>query len=303
MKQSTATSIKGGRKTKKAATKGKRKTKKYLGKKRKVRNRRRTYKKRGGGDNPKLTNIKQEIDAGNIDELTKHFSFNPVNFVKGLRLNAKYIDDNDLLTYAATNGKLPAVKLFIEKKADLNKADINGGTPLNWASFKGHLDVVQALIAVDGVDVNKASDDGWSPILRASKEGHDDVVNAFVKAGADVNKLDDDGMTPISRAITNGHLEVLQALVAAGADMNKADNDGTTPISRAITNGRLKVAEALIAAGAKPTSEELKGVEAARAEELAVLKREQAEDSCEVECGDLTSGYSECVDGCLRSKY
>jgi len=237
MKQSTATSIKGGRKTKKAATKGKRKTKKYLGKKRKVRNRRRTYKKRGGGDNPKLTNIKQEIDAGNIDELTKHFSFNPVNFVKGLRLNAKYIDDNDLLTYAATNGKLPAVKLFIEKKADLNKADINGGTPLNWASFKGHLDVVQALIAVDGVDVNKA------------------------------------------------------------------DNDGTTPISRAITNGRLKVAEALIAAGAKPTSEELKGVEAARAEELAVLKREQAEDSCEVECGDLTSGYSECVDGCLRSKY
>jgi ankyrin repeat protein len=48
----------------------------------------------------------------------------------------------------------------------VNKADNGGWTPIYWASNKGHLKIVQALIAA-GADVNNASTSGETPISRA----------------------------------------------------------------------------------------------------------------------------------------
>jgi ankyrin repeat protein len=272
MKQSTTTSIKVGRKTKKAATKGKRKTKKCLGKKRKVRNRRRTYKKRGGGHDEKLKNIKNEIDDGNIDELTKRFSFNPRNFVKGL--NAKYIDNNGLLAYAAGYNKLDIVQLFLKKGADANK-DEDGwsATPLNLASGKGYLEVVKALIAAEA-DVNKASS-GMTPLHRASNNGRLDVVNELIKNKADVNMADDDGLPPIWWASYNGRRKVVEALKKAGADVEVSE---------------------------KARAEGLADVKAAQAKELARVRAKENAEGCQASCNDNVNDYSHCVDQCLKGR-
>ena len=52
------------------------------------------------------------------------------------------------LTMAARDGKLAKVKAYLEAGATcIDKGDENGVTPLNIAAWKGHLEVVQALLA------------------------------------------------------------------------------------------------------------------------------------------------------------
>ena len=158
--------------------------------------------------------------------------------------------------YASKKGHLEVVQALIAAGAHVNTADNDDLTPIHWASHEGHLEVVQALM-VAGAHVNTADTKGSTPIYWASGSGHLEVVQALIGEGADVNKANNYGKTPIYLASRKGHLKVVQALIGEGADVNKADNDGDTPISRASKKDRLEIVQALIAAGgltSSPTS-------------------------------------------------
>ena len=47
---------------------------------------------------------------------------------------------------ASQNGHKDVVKLLVEKGAYVNCLEVNGMTPLHWASHKGHREVVKLLI-------------------------------------------------------------------------------------------------------------------------------------------------------------
>ena len=51
------------------------------------------------------------------------------------------------------------------------------------ASFLGHLDVVQALLA-KGADVNAKNGAGGTALGAATEKGHTDIIAALLKAGA-----------------------------------------------------------------------------------------------------------------------
>ncbi len=89
------------------------------------------------------------------------------------------------LCKAAKNGEVREVRHLISKGADVNKADIDGRTPLYEASANGHESVVRLLIAAEA-DVNKADNNGWTPLLGASFNGHEPMVSvsAFESAHA-----------------------------------------------------------------------------------------------------------------------
>jgi len=53
---------------------------------------------------------------------------------------------------------------LVEKGADIDKAMIDGLTPLLIASFEGHLEVVRYLVE-NGVEIEKAQEEGASPLL------------------------------------------------------------------------------------------------------------------------------------------
>jgi uncharacterized protein len=53
-----------------------------------------------------------------------------------------------------------------------------------WASEKGHVDVVQALLA-KGAEVNAKNNNGATALIWASIQGHVDVVQALLAKGAD----------------------------------------------------------------------------------------------------------------------
>ena len=60
------------------------------------------------------------------------------------------------LLAAAKKGDAAQVQRLIIAGADVNAPDMQGLTPLYYASIDGHADCVRLLLAVPGVDVNKA---------------------------------------------------------------------------------------------------------------------------------------------------
>ena len=77
---------------------------------------------------------------------------------------------------AAQNGDIDIIKCC-GPKADPNKTDDLGQTPLFRAAASGHLDVVKYLAEEAKADPNKADNDGRTPIDGAASNGHNDVVS------------------------------------------------------------------------------------------------------------------------------
>ena len=86
---------------------------------------------------------------------------------------------------AAQEGRWAAVWLLLEKgKADVNKADNNGSTPLFITAYNGDTEVVRLLVEEDKANVNKADNDGVTPLLIAAQKCHKDIVSFLVEKGA-----------------------------------------------------------------------------------------------------------------------
>src|SRR5919206_524002 len=77
-----------------------------------------------------------------------------------------------------------------------------------------------------GADVNARADDGWTPLLWASWFGHADVVKLLLAHGADVNARDKDTDTALMKAATQGHADVVQMLLDKGAEADARGNGG-----------------------------------------------------------------------------
>jgi ankyrin repeat protein len=147
---------------------------------------------------------------------------------------------------AARTGSLEAVKALLAKGANPNAKELNEQTPLMWAAAEGHTAIAQALIA-SGADIRATLTSGFTPLFFAVREGHIDVTRALLKAGIDVNetlhgpegpqkevnnasyKPVGKGTSPLLMAVVNGHFELAIALVEEGADPNDS-RTGFTPL-------------------------------------------------------------------------
>ncbi|KAG2426179.1 hypothetical protein HXX76_013160 [Chlamydomonas incerta] len=139
------------------------------------------------------------------------------------------VDGRSGLHWAARKGHLDVVECLVAASADVNMADDEDGyTPLHLAASYGHMAVVQALLEA-GADKDTRDSGGWSGLRWAACEGHLDVVECLVAAGADVDMADDMGKTPLHSAACWGHTAVVQALLKAGADKDARDSAGKTP--------------------------------------------------------------------------
>jgi ankyrin repeat protein len=154
------------------------------------------------------------------------------------------------LREAAKEGWKSAMKLAVEKGADVNAADKDGVTALMLASEKGHLEVAKWLVE-KGDDVNAADLRGTTAYMWACANGHLEVAKWLEEKGADVSAADGRGRTALMEASGNGHLEVAKWLEEKGADVNAADNySRTTAFMWACANGHLEVAKWLVEKGA-----------------------------------------------------
>ena len=210
--------------------------------------------------------------------------------------------DEAILKYYKNPEKL---QLLITAGADINKADMDGKTPLYRAASKGHTECVKLLLAAPGIDisnwnalsiavlkndcntikqllqsgadVNKADMKGETPLYWAALYGHTECVKLLLAApGIDVNMADKWGYTPLYGAAFFSHTEIVKLLLAApGIDVNMAERDGDTPLIWAASNGRTEIVKLLLAAP---------GIEVNKADKLGDTPLFRAADNGHTEC-------------------
>ena len=137
----------------------------------------------------------------------------------------------------------------------------NGETPLMAALYRGHHDVVQALLEhgaatdifaaaatgrggplrvglIDGMDVNGLAYDGWTALHLAAFFGHVDAARILLEAGADLQAVSGNSLrnTPLHAATAGKHADVALFLLEQGADPHAVDAGGYTPLRIAEEN-------------------------------------------------------------------
>ena len=165
-------------------------------------------------------------------------------------INKARIDGLTPIYLASLKGYTEVVKLLLDNHADVNvKLSTNGNTPLFIASENNHTAIVNLLLKIRGIDVNSKNKSDETPLFIASKKGHLDIVKELLIHGA--SKEDsNDGNTPLMTAMENGHLGVVEMLLIWGAAVNTVGNYGATPLLVASKKGQLEIVRRLLVRGA-----------------------------------------------------
>jgi ankyrin repeat protein len=165
------------------------------------------------------------------------------------------------LMTAARTGNIDAVRLLLDRGAQVNAADTESNqTALMLAIRENHPDVVRLLLerGADAKARTKIIDNpppeagnlqgigraqnlpkgviqgGMTPLLYAAREGRANIAEMLVPKGAEVNQAEAYGTSPLLLAILNNHMDVARFLLDHGADPNAADGFGRTPLWSAV---------------------------------------------------------------------
>lgn len=123
-----------------------------------------------------------------------------------------------------------AVKLLIDRGADVNVRNKSNSTLLHETSGIGNLGVMQLLLS-HGAGVNAVDCWGDSPLHRAFR--HHEVLELLINGGADVNIRNKSSSTPLHEASGIGNLDAMRLLLRHGANVNVSDRWEDTPLHKA----------------------------------------------------------------------
>ncbi len=124
------------------------------------------------------------------------------------------------LHLAALHNRINVATLLIERRANAKVIDDLHQTPLHMAASRGHVEMIQLLIAADPdrVNINAVSQDGGkTPLHDAVHAGRADAVEALIKGGANIEAADIAGRTPLALAVIFSRDSVRDALLSHGA--------------------------------------------------------------------------------------
>jgi ankyrin repeat protein len=166
-------------------------------------------------------------------------------------LGASYGAENlNPLVEAAQNGNKAGVQLALRNHADVNAAQPDGTTALEWAARLDDLEIADILLGA-GANAKAANKYGVTPISLAATNGSAAMIDRLIRAGADANSTLPEGETALMTASRTGRLDAVQVLLKHRADVNAKENwRGQTALMWAAAEGHVEVVEALLKAGA-----------------------------------------------------
>ncbi len=160
-----------------------------------------------------------------------------------------------------------AVKLLVEKGADVNALNRGKVSPLENAAGSNCLNIAAYLIA-HGAEVNNVDIGGQTALIAAAGNGYDNeaIVRLLIKHGAKVGARSNEsgprvqngpiligGLTALHLAAV-GNFGATKALIDAGADVNVLDCRKATPLVFAVATDHAnpKIVKLLLDRGADP---------------------------------------------------
>ena len=156
---------------------------------------------------------------------------------------------------AARDGDVAALRVLIERGADVNAPHGDGMTALHWAAEHRNVEMTNLLLYA-GANLEAGTRIGrYVPLHVASQAGSAPVVEALLGAGAEVAApTTTTGVQPIHLGAQSGSAEVVRLLVRKGADVNAREESwGHTPLTFAASQNRTEAIHALLALGADPS--------------------------------------------------
>ncbi|KAJ3578865.1 hypothetical protein NPX13_g1700 [Xylaria arbuscula] len=181
------------------------------------------------------------------DNETKHHNFAEEVQREGLSEAKQHINARDKfgltrLDYAARNGDLDSVSLFLSHKADVKAVEpTESFTPLHWAVQSHHLEIVKLLLG----SVSDARIKSEALGLAALK-GDLEMVQHLLKKGAAVSEESTFGRSVLHQAALSNNADVVRVILKEGGDVTSTDNEGCTPLHLAAANGGEEIAKLLI---------------------------------------------------------
>jgi len=211
------------------------------------------------GGTPIFWSIKSEMGLDDIRLLKKLLTINEIDILRRDRRG------RTILSWAAERGALKTIDMLLKSprpEIDILLED-TGGTdtyygrsPLGYAAFYGHADVVEVLCRTRKASAQLASIDNWgeNAVSLAATRGNLEVVQVFAKyypQGLDVQE--ENGRTPLSVAMwgddNENSAKLIRMLIKGGVDVNKRSFDGRTPLSYAARGGKVKMIRILVEEG------------------------------------------------------
>ncbi|XP_064620515.1 osteoclast-stimulating factor 1-like [Lineus longissimus] len=100
----------------------------------------------------------------------------------------------------AKRGNLPFLQECLRNKVSVNGLDKAGSTAIHWASHGGHMDCLQALLAVPNCQINVQNKLGDTPLHSAAWKGHPHIVEELLNRGARTDLLNNDKKSALDLA-------------------------------------------------------------------------------------------------------
>lgn len=146
-------------------------------------------------------------------------------------LNARDCQQRTPLHHAAQGGKVDAINILFDCRAEIDAVDCNKCTPLMLACQRGHTDAV-ALLFARGASSGMTDACGRTILHHAAQSGEVGVASLLTAENDgvlnNVNATDGDGMTPLHMSVLHGHAHMAAFLESRGA-MDTPDSFGMTP--------------------------------------------------------------------------
>jgi uncharacterized protein len=147
-------------------------------------------------------------------------------------------------------GDTAALRVLIQKKADVNAVQADGATAIQWAAYRNDVEMADLLIAA-GANVKLANREGATPLWLAAENGGSRMIGKLLEAGADPNGRTPNGETPLMMAARNGNVSALEILLDHKADPSLKENlRGTTALMWAVEQSHPEAVKTLVARGA-----------------------------------------------------
>jgi len=152
---------------------------------------------------------------------------------------------------AAMSGDKTLLRTLLQHSADVNAAQPDGATAIQWAAYRNDMEMADLLIAA-GADVNKPNLDGATPLWLAAENGSPAMIERLLKGGADPNARQPSGATALMMAARNGNVDAITVLLAHNADPGLRENlRGTTALMWAAEQSHPAALKTLVEHGAQ----------------------------------------------------